>query len=271
MRRLLALLALSAFMMTSSSAMAFQVSDGYGNCPNGLTWPASSLPIDYYINQDGSDNFSFSQVESIIQTSFASWEQPCCSAFSSRYQGTTSRTAYQSGGLVVLSWVENQWDDSWGPIDQVIGLTMTSFNPQACTIGNAPIIFNGVRFNFTSSGSGTDLQTIATHEIGHLLGLDHSQVYEATMYFSYQGGTIGRSLHSDDQNGVCFLYNRPCTCNTSNDCLDGDICQNGTCQNVPCTSDSQCQTGLECDTSTGECRVPPCTSDSDCQIGRAHV
>lgn len=264
-RILLSICMAVGFFLIGSNASAFQVSDGYGNCPNGLKW--QSFPVDYYINEAGSDDFSFPQVETIINDSFDEWEKPCCSGFRARYQGTTTRTGYQSGGLVVLSWVENQWDPSWGNVNSVIGLTLMSFSPQSCSIGNAPIIFNGVRFDFTSSGSGTDLQSIATHEIGHLLGLDHSRIFEATMFRSYQGGTGSRTLHSDDISGVCFLYNRPCTCNSPNDCLEGDICQNGTCQSVPCTSNEQCQTGLECDVASGDCQVPPCQADSDCPGG----
>ena len=251
------------------TAAAYQVSQP--NC-GGLRWAPSDLPVDYTITNGSNDqtagwNMPLATVETVMQTSFTAWETPCCSSFRARYQGQTADVAWNARNNPVMSVVNNQWDQSWGDVNSTIGITLVTFNPQACTIGNAPIVFNGVRFQFTNNNSGTDLQSIATHEIGHLLGLDHSSLFQATMYFAYQGGTVGRSLHEDDIDGVCFLYNRPCTCATSNDCLDGDICQNGVCRNVPCTSNTQCQDGLECNQATGECIVPPCGSDADCPGG----
>ena len=52
-----------------------------------------------------------------------------------------------------------------------------------------------------------DLQTVATHEIGHALGLGHSAVSGATMVASPQDDfTGGRSLSADDIAGVQFIY-----------------------------------------------------------------
>ena len=46
-----------------------------------------------------------------------------------------------------------------------------------------------------------------THEVGHYLGLDHSQIQEATMYRSARlGETKKRSLEQDDIDGVCSIY-----------------------------------------------------------------
>lgn len=52
-----------------------------------------------------------------------------------------------------------------------------------------------------------DLKTVAIHEIGHLLGLGHSQVPEAIMYPSISQG-VTKGLYQDDIQGINALYGR---------------------------------------------------------------
>ncbi|KAL8482802.1 hypothetical protein ACS0TY_025727 [Phlomoides rotata] len=51
-----------------------------------------------------------------------------------------------------------------------------------------------------------NLETVAVHEIGHLLGLGHSQVREAIMFPSLSAGTA-KNIHSGDILGIRDLYN----------------------------------------------------------------
>ncbi|XP_021300564.1 metalloendoproteinase 3-MMP-like [Herrania umbratica] len=51
------------------------------------------------------------------------------------------------------------------------------------------------------------LETVALHEIGHLLGLGHSSIQNAIMYPSIAPGT-SKGLDRDDIEGIKALYNR---------------------------------------------------------------
>ncbi len=105
-------------------------------------------------------------------------------------------------------------------------------------IVDADIEVNAVDFRFTTTGGADrhDLQNVITHELGHVLGLDHTcddgmisptpvdntgatipscfppvslppEITEATMYnFAYPGEVSKRSLEPDDRAGLCAAY-----------------------------------------------------------------
>ncbi|KAE8658043.1 hypothetical protein F3Y22_tig00116975pilonHSYRG00122 [Hibiscus syriacus] len=50
-----------------------------------------------------------------------------------------------------------------------------------------------------------DIESIALHELGHILGLNHSQKEEAVMYAIFPGGQK-RVLKQDDIDGITDLY-----------------------------------------------------------------
>ncbi|XWS08068.1 hypothetical protein CRYUN_Cryun41cG0046500 [Craigia yunnanensis] len=51
-----------------------------------------------------------------------------------------------------------------------------------------------------------DLESVAVHEIGHLLGLQHSYLPNAVMYAYFDFGITKRKLQRDDVNGIRALY-----------------------------------------------------------------
>lgn len=61
--------------------------------------------------------------------------------------------------------------------------------------------------NWTAySEEGTNLLIVAAHEIGHSLGLSHSQDQDSLMYPVYQGYKRGHRLSSDDTQGIQSIY-----------------------------------------------------------------
>src|SRR5687768_9492519 len=106
--------------------------------------------------------------------------------------------------------------------DATTGRTRVFFDRQTGNIEEADISINprprsadGVELQFSTDGTpGTyDLEATFTHEIGHLLGLDHSAVLSSTMQGRQAfNGTFGlpalteRTLSEDDRQKIRSLY-----------------------------------------------------------------
>ncbi|KAJ0042270.1 hypothetical protein Pint_19421 [Pistacia integerrima] len=62
------------------------------------------------------------------------------------------------------------------------------------------------RWSVSATQGSIHLETVALHEIGHLLGLGHSSVEGAIMFPSISAG-VTKGLHGDDIRGIRALYN----------------------------------------------------------------
>jgi hypothetical protein len=65
------------------------------------------------------------------------------------------------------------------------------------------IVFN-TNQPWTTNGGTYDLETVAIHELGHALGLNHSSLTSAVLYAYYNGSK--HALTADDTSGIQSLY-----------------------------------------------------------------
>lgn len=194
---LAAALAMAA-MLSANEAAAWVPIDG--------SYPVWDVPVQYRVNQSTIPSGIAGVAVARIDAGFAEWASPDCTNFSAQNAGDTSSGSNYQDGVNVLRWQSGSWPSQLGDVNSVIGVTSPAFN--GGQMFDADMIFNNVGFCWNDSGNNgcVDTGSIATHEQGHFLGLGHTNVNGATMAPYYLGGTVQRSIESDDVQGVCALY-----------------------------------------------------------------
>jgi len=106
---------------------------------------------------------------------------------------------------------DNGWIEAKSPheLDSVIAKTKTHF-VKTGEVVDADIAINSARHDFSVSDDPAavnyDLISVMVHEVGHFLGLDHSDVPQSVMYWQYSPRTLNRVLREDDVNAICAIY-----------------------------------------------------------------
>ena len=179
-----------------------------------LRWKESCLRYSLY--QEGAPNIPIESVRETFRAAFDAWEEVDDAYF--YFEATEDASCGQvghnldSGNSNLIVFVSENWTDDEDPTprdSRAIALTTTAWDDISGRLIDADMEFNAVDFIFsTDAAPGTmDLQNTATHEIGHMLGLDESDTWGSTMYPSASfTETDKRTLSTDDIAAVITLY-----------------------------------------------------------------
>lgn len=167
--------------------------------------------VSIVISSAGSDNILDGSHTPALQNAISAWNE---------VEGTTAhlreivsssqraRTDWESNDLHMILFDENNSSGFFPEGSATVAVTPIWFYSSG-RISDADVLFNGSGFAFTTSGAPGrfDIQDVATHELGHLLGLDHSGWAGASMY-PYVDPTVilHRSLSEDEVGGMRHAY-----------------------------------------------------------------
>lgn len=199
-----------------------QDEDGNG-CPDATatlrhveSWNLASRPIRFRITENGDPAIAGGSDLQAIRDAIAAWTSvPGAAAPLVEEPVTPQTNAAALDGINLIT-----WDDELQFSPDILAITpTTSFVRRAAfddaivlpgQIVDSDLIFNtAATYRTSATGpipNSVDLQSVATHEIGHLLGLSHSGVAEATMFPVLQSGTDASSLEPDDHAAIRAAY-----------------------------------------------------------------
>jgi MYXO-CTERM domain-containing protein len=186
-----------------------------GDCGTPLRWAQGCFG--YSVQEKASKSVSLATTQQILSSAFAAWTTADCGG------GKKPGIKVSSLGTVVCNQKEyNQKggnanlvvyrDDKWPytGAGNTLALTTVTYNLDDGSIYDADLEINGtveLTVTPTEKGAKFDLQSIVTHEAGHMLGLAHSDKTDATMFVQYLPGEIKlRTLDPDDAAAICAAY-----------------------------------------------------------------
>ncbi|KAF8729500.1 hypothetical protein HU200_017438 [Digitaria exilis] len=192
---------------TSTMARRSRSSHGgrhlYAYFPGGPTWPPFRRDLKYAITATSATSIDRSTLSDVFARAFSRWAAATNLKF--------SETSSESDADITIGFYSGAHGDG-EPFDGPLGTLAHAFSPtdgrfhlDAAEAWVAGAGDDDVSRSLSSTGA-VDLESVAVHEIGHLLGLGHSSVPEAIMYPTIRTGTRKVELEEDDVQGIQSLY-----------------------------------------------------------------
>lgn len=155
-------------------------------------WGKTNLTY-FFIN--GTDKISGNTERDLVRTAFKLWADETPLNF--------NEVADSAQADILIGWAEGEHGDG-DPFDGPGDVLAHASYPNPYSDRQVFLHFDETERWVNSETQNVDLLTVAAHEIGHNLGLDHSSDPNALMYPSYAGPR--RFLGQDDVAGVQSLY-----------------------------------------------------------------
>jgi len=182
-----------------------------------VSWASNCVTVSVQADAAPKQHIDYEAAQSSVERAFSAWTSAHCVAgtpsISVVVNGPVSCSAseYNSdrGNANIVIFREDVWPYAGG--QDALGLTVINFDPASGEIWDADIEVNAVDEPLSVGdpvAGAVDLDSLLTHEAGHLLGLGHNIIDDTTTMFpGYHTGSIQlRTLADDDIAGICEIY-----------------------------------------------------------------
>ena len=241
MIRRIALSALAAVVLAavcSTDALAY-LKLGTRQGGRLITLRFDTMPVRYFVTNRDVPGVTAPQLRDAVGRAFASWGAVPNVRLSSEFVGFTGASPLSGDNANVLGFTTRT------DLDRVLGSTSFTVDTVSGEIIESDIFFNSA-FAWSAAANGEagrqDIESIALHEVGHMLGLGHSMLgetelistgrrvvaAEAVMFpIAFSPGAINRTPRADDIAGMSDIYGTD-TFRSATGSISGRVTKNGT-------------------------------------------
>lgn len=190
-------------LVLASDARAFALR--YTTRGDVVAWSLARGPIEVHAESSGLSAEGAELLERAVEGAVDAWNGH--SALSLVYAEGVGPTS----GAIIVRWDTRPWDSS----QEQLAVAALAYDESTGDVKGAQVRINDaflwghadVGDDRTARFIGYDLQSTVTHELGHAVGLAHSDVEAATMHLgATTGESAKRSLDLDDVLGLRALY-----------------------------------------------------------------
>jgi hypothetical protein len=217
-RRALTLLVMIVSLTAQPAQAYLHLTSSTGSKQTPLKW--NQARVRWFATDRGVAGVTAAQFQTAVAAGFATWEAVPTASVAFQFVGFTSARPFDDDGISTFGF------DAQPDLDRVLGATSFVVDTLTGEIVESDVFFNSI-FTWSTAAAGDasrfDLQSVATHEIGHFVGLGHSAIGEteirpdggrrviasgAVMFpiSLGRGITADRTLQPDDIAGVSDLY-----------------------------------------------------------------